>query len=91
MMAGNWRESRVALVAAALALLTGTPAVLAAAGIGNMWMPGGAAVVAAVVVVSTRVRHRVSKAEAIKTVRLAAYTSSKVASYACRISVRLGG
>jgi hypothetical protein len=50
-MAGSWRESRVALVAAALALLGGTPAVLAAAGVRNPWVLGGAAAVAAVVVV----------------------------------------
>jgi tetratricopeptide (TPR) repeat protein len=50
-MAGSWRESRVALVVAALALLAGVPAVLGAAGIGNRWVLGGAAAVAAVVVV----------------------------------------
>jgi tetratricopeptide (TPR) repeat protein len=50
-MASSWRESRVGLVAAALALLAGVPAVLAAAGIGNQWVLGGAAAVAAVVVV----------------------------------------
>jgi hypothetical protein len=51
LMAGSWRESRVALVAAALALLAGVPAVLAAAGVRNGWVLGGAAAVAAVVVV----------------------------------------
>src|SRR5689334_5354584 len=50
-MGGSWRESRVALVAAALALLAGVPAVLAAAGLTNRWVLGGAAAVAAVVVV----------------------------------------
>ena len=50
-MAGSWRESRVALVAAALALLAGTPAVLAAAGVRIPWVLGGATAVTAVVVV----------------------------------------
>jgi tetratricopeptide (TPR) repeat protein len=50
-MAGSWRESRVALAAAALALLAGVPVVLAAAGVGNRWVLGGAAAVAAMVVV----------------------------------------
>jgi tetratricopeptide (TPR) repeat protein len=50
-MSGRWRDSRVALIAAALALLAGIPGILAAAGIKNPWVLGGAAGFAAVVVV----------------------------------------
>ena len=50
-MAGDWRESRVALAAAALALLAAAPGVLAAVGVRNGWVLGGATAVAAVVVV----------------------------------------
>jgi len=50
-MRGRWRDSRVALIAAALALLAGIPGILAAAGIKNPWVLGGAAGFAAVVVV----------------------------------------
>ncbi len=50
-MAGSWRGSRIALVAAALALLAGTPAGLAAADLKNPWVLGGSTAVAAVVVV----------------------------------------
>jgi tetratricopeptide (TPR) repeat protein len=50
-MAGRGlRDSRAALVVAALALLAGAPAVLAAAGVKSPWALGGAAAVAAVVV-----------------------------------------
>jgi hypothetical protein len=50
-MAGRGlRGSRAALVVAALALLGGAPAVLAAAGVKSPWALGGAAVVAALVV-----------------------------------------
>ena len=51
LMAGDWRESRVALAAAALALLAAAPGVLAAVGVRNGWVLGGATAVAAVVVV----------------------------------------
>jgi membrane protein YdbS with pleckstrin-like domain len=54
-MTGSWRESRVGLVAAALALLAGVPALIAAAGVRNRWALGGAVAVAAVVVVFSAV------------------------------------
>jgi hypothetical protein len=44
------RESRLALVVTALALLAGLPGVLAAAGVRNPWALGGATAVAGVVV-----------------------------------------
>lgn len=47
----DWRASRLALVAAALAVLAGTPAILAAATVRNPWYLAGATAGAAVVVV----------------------------------------
>src|SRR6266851_8942419 len=48
-MDGGWRQSRIALLIVALALLTGTPAVLAAVRVRNPWVLGGAIGLAAVV------------------------------------------
>ena len=51
-MAGaGWRANRVALAAAGLALLAGTPAVLTAAKVKNPWILAGATAAAAVIVV----------------------------------------
>ncbi len=50
MIGSGWRANRIALVVAALALLAGIPAVLAAARVKNPWVLGGAAAVAGVVV-----------------------------------------
>lgn len=47
----TWRENRLALIAAALALLAGTPAILAAARVKNPWVLAGATAAAAVIVV----------------------------------------
>jgi hypothetical protein len=49
-MGGSWRRNRIALVVAALTLLAGTPAVLAAFGVRNPWALGGAPALAAVFV-----------------------------------------
>ncbi len=48
---GTWRANRAALVAGALALLAGTPAILAAAKVKNPWVLAGATAAAAVIVV----------------------------------------
>jgi tetratricopeptide (TPR) repeat protein len=50
-MATGWRSSRLALAAAGLALLAGTPTVLAAAEVKNPWILAGATAGAAVIVV----------------------------------------
>ena len=50
MIGSNWRENRIALVVGALALLGGTPAVLAAAKVTDPRVLGGATALAAVVV-----------------------------------------
>ena len=47
----TWRENRLALIAAALALLAGIPAILVAAGVKNPWVLAGATAAAAVIVV----------------------------------------
>jgi tetratricopeptide (TPR) repeat protein len=47
---GSWRQSRIALLVIALALLTGTPAVLAASRVRNPWTFGGATGLAAAAV-----------------------------------------
>lgn len=50
MTGSSWRQSRVALVVGALALLAGTPAVLASASVRNPWALGAATGLGAVVV-----------------------------------------
>ncbi len=49
-MGSSWRETRIAFVVGALTLLAGTPAVLRAAGIKNLWALAGATSLAVVVV-----------------------------------------
>jgi len=49
-MGRSWRETRIAFVVGALTLLAGTPAVLRAAGIKNLWALAGATSLAVVVV-----------------------------------------
>jgi tetratricopeptide (TPR) repeat protein len=51
----TWRENRLAMIAAALALLAGTPAILAAAGVKNPWILAGATAAALVIVVFSAV------------------------------------
>src|SRR5262249_16226062 len=50
MSSGSWRESRLALIVAALALGAGTPAILAAAKVRNPLVLAGATALAAVIV-----------------------------------------
>ena len=50
MAGGKWRENRIGLVVAGLALLAAAPAVTAAAGVQDRWVLAGATAVAAVVV-----------------------------------------
>ena len=50
MAGGRWRENRIGLAVAGLALLAAAPAVTAAAGVQDRWVLAGAAAVAAVVV-----------------------------------------
>ena len=47
----TWRENHLALIAAALALLAGTPAILTAVGVKNPWVLAGATAAATVIVV----------------------------------------
>src|ERR1700683_2062819 len=54
----TWRESRLALIVGALALVAGTPAILAAAAVKNQWVLVGATAAAAVVVVFSAVAQR---------------------------------
>ena len=54
----TWRENRLALIAGALALLAGTPAILIAAGVKNPWVLAGATAAAAVIVVFSAVAQK---------------------------------
>ena len=58
-MAGTgWRGNRLALAAAGLALLAGTPAVLTAAKVKNPWILAGATAAAAVIFVFSAMRQQ---------------------------------
>jgi tetratricopeptide (TPR) repeat protein len=55
MITGTWRANRPALIAGALALLAGTPAILTVAGVRNPWILAGTTAGAAVIVVFSAV------------------------------------